>query len=120
MLGIMTGHPPQPREQEGDHFELANLFAATNGLAMTIWGSRKGGARHDARVKLCMVPGNRMDVSNTAIMPGWPSPALLRGELPPKDRTAVQAGIGLNTRALVDYWNGEIDTLELMQRLRKV
>ena len=69
-------------------------------------------------------PDGRVEYCHNA---GVAKPVLTRsqrrakaGELPPKDRTAVQAGIGLNTRALVDYWNGEIDTLELMQRLRKV
>jgi len=44
-------------------FEMANLFPRTTGLPMTIWVSPKGGARHDARVKVSMTPGRMQGCS---------------------------------------------------------
>ena len=62
---------PLPRETAAetdteDLFEMANLFPHTTGLAMTVWVSPRGNARHDVRVKVNMTHGNQMTVSNTA------------------------------------------------------
>jgi hypothetical protein len=35
---------------------------------MTVWVGVKGHARHDARIKVCMMPGERMDADNTAVV----------------------------------------------------
>lgn len=99
---------------------MANLFPATTGLPMTVWVSPRGGARHDARVKVCMTPGKQMDVTNTAVVSVRPQPMLLHGTLAPRDLAAVQAWIGMNAAALLDYWDGEIDTMQLAQRLLRV
>ena len=55
---------------EGDElFEMANLFPRTTGLAMTVWVSPRGNARHDVRVKVNTVHGNQMNVARRS----WPS-----------------------------------------------
>jgi hypothetical protein len=120
MLGFRTGSRRTDIEQETDLFELANLFPATTGLPMTIWVSPKGGARHDARVKVCLTPGNQMDASNTAVVAIWPSPKLMHGDLLAQDLAAVTDWIALNAVALLEYWDGRIDTIQLSQRLHKV
>jgi hypothetical protein len=61
-----------------------------------------------------------MDISNTAIVGIRPQPRLLRSQLPAADFEQVAAWIALNEAALLDFWNGEIDTIELGARLRKV
>lgn len=99
---------------------MANLYPATTGLPMTIWVNPRGGARHDARVKVCLAPGNQMDAANTAMVSVRPSPELLHGDLPSRDLAAVRAWIELNTEALIEYWNGEIDTIQLALRLRRI
>jgi len=49
-------------EAESDElFETANLFPGTTGLAMTVWVSPRGNARHDARVKVNMTHGDQMN-----------------------------------------------------------
>jgi hypothetical protein len=106
-------------EQEADLFELANLFPGTTGLPMTVWVSPRGGARHDARVKVCTTPGNPMDIAHTAVVSVCPRAELLHGDLSAKDLAAVQGWIALNAAALIDYWNGQIDTIQFGQRLRK-
>jgi hypothetical protein len=107
-------------EPEADLFELANLYPRTTGLPMTIWASPRGRARHDARIKVCMTPGDRRDASTTAVVAARPVPDLVHGTLAPADLAAVRAWVALNTASLLDYWDGAIDTLEFVQRLRPI
>lgn len=104
-------------EEERDLFEMANLFPRTTGLPVTVWVSPRGGARHDVRIKVSRTTGDRMDINDTAVVAVRPNPALLRGELSSDVLRAVYSWVDLNTAALVAYWNGELDTLELGTRL---
>lgn len=107
-------------EEERALFEMANLYPEDTGLPMTVWVSPRGTARHDARVKVCMVHGNRMTVDNLAVMSVRPEPKLLHGELAPKDERAVAGWIRLNEDVLIAYWNGEIGTGAMVRGLQKV
>ncbi len=107
-------------EEDQDLFEMANLYPRTTGLPRTVWVSPKGRARHDVRVKVSTSPGDRMDAENTAIVGVRPRPALLHGELSPEHLVAILSWVGLNSSALVEYWDGAIDTVELVARLQKV
>ncbi len=97
-------------------FEMANLFPRTTGLPMTIWVSPKGGARHDARVKVSMTPG-RMDLANTAVVAIRPRPRVIAGELSTADFDAVSRWIAANQETLIAFWEESIDSVELGQRL---
>jgi hypothetical protein len=101
-----------------DLFEMANLFPASTGLPMTVWVSPRGRAQHDVRVKVHMAHGNSMDPSNTAVVAVRPAPRLIAGHLDTSDQQAVFAWVTLNHAALVRYWNGDIDTIQLVQQLR--
>lgn len=97
-------------------FEMANLFPRTTGLPMTIWVSPKGGARHDARVKVSMTPG-RMDLANTAVVAIRPRPRVIAGDLSTADFDAVSRWITANQATLIAFWEESIDSVELGQRL---
>jgi hypothetical protein len=103
---------------QNDLFEMANLFPRTTGLPMTIWVSPRGGARHDVRIKVNMTHGNQMNIANTAVVGVRPSPRVITGRLSAQDQQAVFAWVTLNTDALVAYWNGQIDTIQLGQQLK--
>ena len=105
----------QPGE---DLFEMANLFPRTTGLPMTVWVSPRGNARHDVRVKVNTTPGNQMNPAETAVVALRPSPHLIAGRLSPSDTRAVFQWVSLNTDALLAYWEGQIDTIQLGQQLR--
>jgi hypothetical protein len=51
-----------------DLYEMANLYPDTTGLPMTVWVSPRGNARHDVRIKVNMTHGDRMDITNTAVV----------------------------------------------------
>jgi hypothetical protein len=111
----------QVREPETDElFEMANLLPRTTGLPMTVWVSPRGNARHDVRVKVNMTHGNQMNIANTAVVGVCPNPQVAAGHLSPDDQRAVFEWVLLNTAALVTYWEGEIDTIELGQQLKRM
>jgi hypothetical protein len=109
-------------EQAGEDapFEMANLYPRDTGLPMTVWVSPKGRARHDARIKVCTTPGDRMDPTNTAVVAIRPEPRLIEGELARDDLQSVVRWIEANAQALIDYWDGELSTVEFVLALKKV
>jgi hypothetical protein len=111
----------QVREPETDElFEMANLFPRTTGLPMTVWISPRGNARHDVGVKVNMTHGDNMNITNTAVVGVRPAPHLIAGHLSPDDQPDVFEWVSLNTAAIVEYWDGRIDTIELGQLLKQV
>jgi hypothetical protein len=111
----------QASEPDADElFEMANLFPRTTGLPMTVWVSPRGNARHDVWVKVNMTHGDQMNIANTAIVTVHPSPHVIAGHLPSDDQRAVFEWVSLNTDAIVEYWDGRIDTIELGQLLKRV
>jgi hypothetical protein len=93
-------------------FEMANLCPRTTGLPMTVWVSPRGNPNHDVRVKVNMTHGDQMNIANTAIVGVRPTPHVIAGHLPPDDQRAVFDWISLNAAAIVEYWDGRIDTIE--------
>ena len=86
---------------------------------MTVWISPRGDARYDVRVKVQMTHGDQMNIANTAIV-GVRPPHVITGYLPPDDQRAVFEWISLNTAAIVEYWDGRIDTIELGRSLKRI
>jgi hypothetical protein len=101
-----------------DLFEMANLYPRTTGLPMTVWVSPRGNARHDVRIKVNMTHGDQMNVDNTAVVAVRPAPSVVEGRLSTADERAVFAWIALNAAAIIAYWDGAIDTVQLAQALR--
>ena len=102
----------------GELFEVANLFPPTMGLPMTVWVSPRGNARHDVRVKVNMTHGDQTNIANTAVVGVSPASHVIAGQLSPDDQRVVFEWISLNTAAIVEYWDGGIDTIELGQSLK--
>jgi hypothetical protein len=103
-----------------DFFRMANLFPADTGLAMVVWVSERGHARDDVRIKVNQSHGTRMLRGNLATVAVRPTPRLIAGQLSAADMQAVSEWIGLNEAALVAYWEYQISTAGLMQRLRRL
>jgi hypothetical protein len=116
----MLTHVEDDLDLDRDPWEMANLYPRDTGLRHTVWVSPRGRARHDARVKVCMAPGDRMDPDNLAVMSIRPTPRLLHGELPPRDEMAVRAWIELNAPLLLGYWEGTVSTVELAKGLQTI
>jgi hypothetical protein len=82
---------------------------------MVVWVSERGNARHDVRVRVALQHGDRIDPSHTVVFGVRPAPTLISGLVPATDQRAVSDWIKLNEAAIVDYWNGMIDTGELLE-----
>jgi hypothetical protein len=105
------------REAEAP-YEMANLTPRMTGLPMVVWVSHRGRARHDVRVKVQQAHGRRMSLGNTASVAVRPTPHLAAGQLSAADLRAVSEWIQLNEAVIVGYWDGTIDTGELIQQLQ--
>jgi hypothetical protein len=101
-------------------FEMANLYPRTTGLPMTVWVGTRGNARHDVRIKVNISHGNQMNVDNTAVVGVRPVPHLIAGRLSSQDQRLVFEWVGLNAAAIIAYWDGDIDTAELIQTLKRL
>jgi len=111
----------QVREPESDElFEMANLFPRTTGLPMTVWVSPRGNACHDVRVKVNMTDRNQMTILNTAVVGVRPTPQVITGQFSPSDEQAIFEWLALNADALVEYWEGRVDTIQLGQALKRL
>src|SRR5712671_2950549 len=101
-------------------YEMANLYPRTTGLPMTVWVGPRGNARHDVRIKVNMSHGNQMNVDNTAVVGVRPAPHLIAGRLSSQDERVVFEWVGLNAAPIIAYWDGDIDTAELIQALKRL
>lgn len=101
-----------------DIFHMTNLSPRMTGLPMSVWVSPRGNARHDVRIKVNMSHGRQMSIDNTAVVALRPRPRVVTGRLSSEDRRAITEWIELNSEAVIAYWNEEIDTDELLERLK--
>jgi len=101
-------------------YEMANLYPRTTGLPMTVWVGPRGNARHDVRIKVNLTHGNQMNIDNTAVVGVRPAPHLVAGRLSSDDERLVFEWIRLNAGTIIAYWDGNLDTAELIQNLKPV
>lgn len=118
----MNVHQPIPETpaEEEDFFLMSNLRPKHTGLPMVVWVSNRGNARHDARVKVCRKPGDRIDVDDMAVVGIRPAPTLIEGPLDNASLKLVQDWIRLNEATLISYWNSELDSIDLGLALKKI
>jgi hypothetical protein len=65
-----------------------------------------------------MTHRSQMNAANIAVVGAGPGPHMVAGRLAPEDERAVFQWVSLNSDALVEYWDGQIDTIQLGQRLK--
>ncbi len=99
-------------------FLMTNLWPADTGLPMVIWVGPSYGAPHDARIKVMMAHGQRMDPHNLAVVAVRPRPHLVAGRLSTADLRAVSQWIVLNEAVIMDHWNGLTSGPQLSRQLQ--
>ena len=108
------------RYEEDMLCEMANFFKSRHSeLPSNIWVSTKN-ANHGPRLKIQRNTGNKMQIDDTFSMTISDSPAVI-GE-PGNDLTAEDIAyfkrfMLKNKDTLLAYWNGEIDTSDLTEKL---
>jgi hypothetical protein len=111
---------PADAVQSEDIFGMTNLSPRMTGLPMSIWVSPRGNARHDVRIKVNMTHGRQMNIDNTAVVAVRPARRVIAGRLTSDDRRIVAEWLQLNLDAVVDYWEGKLDTDQFFEILRRV
>ena len=102
-------------------FEMANLRQKTTGLPMVIWVSEKGHTQHGPRIKVSKIHSDKMDITQSVSVSITSPPEIVAGAgLSPQDFEVVSRYIELNKKVLLGYWNGELDTAELIGGLKKL
>jgi hypothetical protein len=116
----MNVHSPIPEApvEEEDFFLMSNLRPKDTGLPMVVWISNRGNARHDARVKVCRTPGDRITSDDMATVGVRPTPTLIDGPLDNASLKLVQQWIALNEATIIGYWDGDLSTGEMFQALK--
>jgi hypothetical protein len=72
------------------------------------------------RVKVNLTHGNQMNAADSVVVGVRPSPHTITGRRSAGDQRAVFEWIALNTAALVEYWEGRVDTIQLGQMLTRL
>lgn len=106
--------------EEDELYLMASLHPRDTGLPRMVWASPRGGARHDARLKVSAVPGDRLQLEDAPVIALRPEPRLLHGELDAAELRAICAWATLNLELLVDYWEDRATTFDLVHRLRRL
>jgi len=117
--GRTASEAPATADTE-DTFHMTNFTPRMTGLPMSVWVSPRGNARHDVRIKVNMTHGRQMSIDNTAVVALRPVPRVVAGRLSPDDRRLVYDWIGLNYEVILAYWDEEIETDELIDRLKRL
>jgi hypothetical protein len=103
--------PEVEGEPEGQaSYEMANLRRERTGLPFVVFISQRGGARHDARVKVAR--SAKVRASEMATVALRPTVRVVGGALDPRDLGLLTRWIELNRNTLIDYWNGDIEYTE--------
>ena len=105
---------------EEDLFSMENLRQKTTGLPMVIWVSEKQGS-HSARIKVGTTHSEKINLDETVSISISNPPVMVASSgLSNKDLQLVSEFIKRNEKLLLDYWNKEIDTGDLITNLIKL
>jgi hypothetical protein len=105
---------------DDEDFDMANLVPARTGVQNVIFASPKGKARHAARIKIAIDPPDSltgdgetasMAIHDYSVIGAYMRPALVE---------QLKAFIDLNRQLLLDYWEGRIETGQLLEGLRPI
>jgi hypothetical protein len=106
-----------PAAAEG-FYEMANLFPKHTGLPFVVWISYKYGVRHDVRVKVS--PGPKALASEITAVAIRPQVHVVEGKMKASDLALLTKWIDLNHDVILRYWEGEIDTHDVVAALKPI
>ena len=99
---------------------MGNLFPKHTGLPFVVWVLIRDRARHDVRVKVSLgSKGQPGDLISVGIRPAV---HVIEGDgaMSPYHLGLLTEWIELNRETILQYWNGEFDTVDLAAAIRPV
>jgi hypothetical protein len=106
--------------EEVDMFEMSNLRPDKTGLSNVIWVSYKGKAKHGPRIKIVTDRGSKVSMENMVSMTISDDPKVIGKGLRGEDEKLIRDFVIKNKDVLLDYWEGNLDTAEMVQLINKV
>ena len=104
-------------DAEDELFEMANLHPKTTGLRQVVWFSGDPVAKHNRPRGKVRVEGTfyPFSVDEPVEWLARPAPGVSAS-----DFARLVSYVGLNRQAILDYWNGGIDTHDFIARLQRL
>jgi hypothetical protein len=103
-----------------DLFEFSNLIQADTGLPMVVWVSVKLHSA-GARVKVQKDDSTKINPNNTFSVSISDEPRIVAGEYNDnKNLEQLYGWIILNKDVLLQYWNFEISTKEMLEKIKPI
>jgi hypothetical protein len=99
-------------------FEMANLFPKHTGLPFVVWISTGQGVPHDVRVKVSSGP--RAIPSQMISVGLRPNIHVVDGHMSSEHLTLLRRWIELNEQVIMQYWEGQVDTIDAINALRPI
>jgi hypothetical protein len=100
--------------------EMSSYGKRTTGIDNTIWISPRGNTRHGPRLKVAIDPPHAIRPGGQDASISIADGSVVAGDVPPDLLRQVRQFIDINRDVLIDYWNYEILTDEMEERLKKV
>jgi hypothetical protein len=112
---LARGTQPAPIDEE----DLSSLRKNRTGVDNTIWVSPKL-ASHAPRIKIAIDPPDSLTAGGKTATMTIHQPHVVTGErVPTHIIKQAEAFIDLNHDVLLRFWNGEIDTSEMLEQIQK-
>ena len=106
------------RDDNEELFEMSNLGQRKTGLPFVIWASVRGNAQHDIRIEVSRnIKALPSEMVTVAIRP---TVRVMGGSLTGNELNLVKKFVDLNRNVLIQYWNSEIETEDLLAAIRPV
>ena len=112
----MSAGPAQKLSHEDELFLMSNLAPKQTGLPFVVWIFVGAGIWPDVQIKVSRGLRARKMVSLVLRS----TLCVIDGELAREELALLEQWVALNREALLAHWNAEIDTGDVLERLRKV
>jgi hypothetical protein len=113
-------HTSATEDAGEDRYLAMKLPPKRTGLPVAVWITERDGAPHDVRIKVSLMRGGKGRWDDAVPVALRPRLKDVTGALPTADFRLICQWIELNRSAIVDYWNDEIDSYDVMERLKKL
>jgi hypothetical protein len=102
-----------------DPTDMVSLRSDRTGVDNTIFVSTRGNSKHAARIKIAADPTDSLDAGGKSTSMAVHDFKVIGEYLDPRVVEQAKRFIEVNRAALLSYWNFEIDTAALLDRLRR-
>jgi hypothetical protein len=100
--------------------DMVSLTPTETGIENTIFVSTKGYAQHAPRIKIAIDPPDSFNATSKSASMALHDFQIAGEQVPTHIAKQAREFIVLNRPALLDYWNCEIATAELLRRIRPI